>query len=562
MMNSQKQIQRKNKKLNNLCVLLCVALILCCDSFVNATVLKQLHVITRHGSRPTLSKDADTLSELGGETLTPLGQKQLWELGTWLRSKYAVDGFLEMYDHRLDRLESSNLDRTLTSANSLSMGLFPLKARLGGSTDQFYESLLPDAPAIPVFTRQDVNDVYLRTYHQCPKFTENLQKLYMTAGWKTLEENSKNLLIKLAEKFPTLARDLNDDAVPLQDVWSYYDPIHVARTECDPNPDSFACQALVEDPNIRNILTDTEFGELESLVHQTEQLKFGLSTANKLLGSNLLWQILNRASQDGRFFLYSAHAPTILGFLSTLKEWDIGELFVDYGSALIIEVYEESYQNWSIRIIYKSESRQEATYLPLDDIECSGDFFAGEEITICPLENVVTWAEENTYTTVEDWCKACGNEMSDVCLRRSVSAWTVLVDRTNTSEPELLAGTFFGGFFTGLFFMFLCCLCRNAVRRQDHQEQVGPHDEEKTNPETHPDAHEDHSSEEHSSENRSSADHSSGHERSVQFTMPRVELSDDSQRGQSVLSQHSEDTGPHPTEHLDDYDEQSINSIS
>lgn len=522
--------------------LLCVALILC-DVFVDAANLKQLHVITRHGSRPTLSKDSDTLAEFGGDTLTPLGQKQLWELGTWLRGKYAVDGFLEMYDHRVDRLESSDLDRTLTSANSLSMGLFPLKARLGGFADEFYQSLLPNAPAIPVFTRQDDNDVYLRAYHRCPKFTENLQRLYMTEGWKTLESNSNSLLEKLAENFPTLASDMNGDAAQLRDVWNYYDPIHVARTECNPNPDSFACQALVEDPNVRNILTDTEFSELESLVHQTEQLKFGLSTANKLLGSNLLWQILNRASQGGRFFLYSAHAPTILGLLSTLKEWDIDELFVDYGSALIIEIYEESYQSWSIRIVYKSASRQKATEVTLDNIECSSTFVGGEEITVCPLENIVSWARENTYSTVEDWCKACGNEHSDVCLRGSVTAWTALEDRTNTSETELLAGTFFGGFFTGLFFMFLCCLCKNAVRQQDHREKITPHDAEK--PEARVEGYDDQSS---------SRDSSSGHDRSDQFDAPRVDISDDSQVAESIDSQQSED--------LDDYDERSFKSLS
>jgi hypothetical protein len=90
-----------------------------------------------------------------------------------------------------------------------------------------------------------------------------------------------------------------------------------------------------------------------------------------------------------------------------------------------------------------------------------------------------------------------------------------------------------------LSFMFLFCLCRNAVRRQDREEQVVPHDKENINPETHLDAYEerspeDHSSENHPSEDHSSADHSSGHE----------------------------DSGPHPTEHLDDYDEQSFNSIS
>eukprot|EP00980_Cylindrotheca_fusiformis_P011418 scaffold2644_cov129-Cylindrotheca_fusiformis.AAC.8 len=529
MMNFREQAMRENPLVKILIG------IVVCTFVVDATNLKQLHVITRHGSRPALSKDPDTLMELGGETLTPLGQKQLWDLGTWLRSRYAVDGFLEMYDLRVDRLESSNLDRTLTSANSLSMGLFPLKARLGGSANQFFQSLLPNAPAIPVFTRQDDNDIYLRSYRHCPRFTENLQRLYSTAGWNTLEENSKSLLIKLAESFPTLARDPQVDSVDLRDVWNYYDPIHVARTECNPDPDSFSCQALVEDPTIREVLTDTEFAELESLVHQTEQLKYGLSTANRLLGSNLLWQILNRSSQEGRFFLYSAHAPTILGFLTTLKEWDIGELFVDYGSALIIEVYEESYQKRSIRIVYKSGSRQEATYMPLDNIQCNDDVFGGEVVTICPLENVVAWAKENTYTTVEDWCRACGNEHSDVCLRRSVGAWTALQDRTNASEPELLAGVFFGGFFMGLFCMCLGCLCKNGLQKKDHREQIAPNGMEKRN-----------------------IDHHEDPSRHDQFSMPEINLREDSQVEPSAGS----GSDPVQSGHLGGYDDRSINSIS
>ncbi len=57
----------------------------------------------------------------------------MYDLGVWLRQTYNTNGFLEFYNPSLHRLDSSNLDRTLTSANSLSLGLFPLNAQAGGN---------------------------------------------------------------------------------------------------------------------------------------------------------------------------------------------------------------------------------------------------------------------------------------------------------------------------------------------------------------------------------------------------------------------------------------------
>mmetsp|Transcript_45277 Transcript_45277/g.109600 ORF Transcript_45277/g.109600 Transcript_45277/m.109600 type:complete len:512 (+) Transcript_45277:122-1657(+) len=442
-------------------------------SFTSADVLKQLHVITRHGSRPPLSKDANTLLENGGETLTPLGQKQLFDLGRWLRDQYAVGDFMEIYNSKMDRLESSNLDRTLTSANSLSLGVFPEEARLGENADQFFQNPLPHPPAIPIFSRQDKNDVYLRAYHNCPRFGRNLKRLYTSETWTSLEDNSQSLLKKLAQKFPTLLDDNVSSAVALKDVWNYYDPIHVARTECNPDPNSYACQSAVEDPNIRSVLSDDEFSELESLVHQTEQLKFGLATAESLLGSNLLWQILDRSTQPGRFFLYSAHAPTILGLLSTLKAWDIGELFVDYGSAIVVEIYESPSQAVSIRIVYKASSNPTSTPVPLSDIDCNGNnLFVGQESSTCPIENVISWAETNTHRKIENWCKVCENISSDVCLMSAAGPWALLEEETQATEPEVILGTFFGGFAAGLVFMFLCVTFANACCEKDRRDPI------------------------------------------------------------------------------------------
>jgi hypothetical protein len=52
------------------------------------TQLKQIHVINRHGSRTMFPKDAVTLIEEDDATLTPLGQSQLFNLGSWLRQTY------------------------------------------------------------------------------------------------------------------------------------------------------------------------------------------------------------------------------------------------------------------------------------------------------------------------------------------------------------------------------------------------------------------------------------------------------------------------------------------
>lgn len=422
-----------------------------------AAKLKQLHVITRHGSRPHLNKDPNTMKEEGGETLTVVGQKQLYDLGEWLRQTYrntifSDEDFLRYYDFTKDRFESSNLDRTLTSANSLGMGLFPLPARMGDAyTD--YVSVLPHNPGIPVYTRQDVNDVYLRAYHNCPKFHSNVEKLYESTQWKTLEENNKSLLVKLAEKLPDMGN--YTDFVPLSDVWNYYDQIHVARTECNSDPGSYGCETMAN-PEVRSALTQEEFVDLEKLTFRAEQMKYGPETAQDLLGSNLFWKMMDRVEQrQGRFFLYSAHAPTILGLFSTLKEGTEDEQFIDYGSALIMEVYQEAYEEYSIRFVYKAASKEVGRYITLTDVNCiTATTIDGS----CAFEDVVAWADENTLASEEEWCKACVNTLSDVCLRAFQNDdLEVFEEQTGITEEGLLAGVFFGGFFSGLLLMLLCC---------------------------------------------------------------------------------------------------------
>jgi hypothetical protein len=439
--------------------------------------LKQVHVITRHGARTPLGKDADSLSEEGGSTLTPLGQKQLYDLGAWLRQTYNKNEFLEYYDSSEIRLESSNLDRTLTSANSLSLGLFPLHAQAGLHGTEVYTSLLPEMPSLPVYTRKEQNDVFLRTYINCPKFVENLRELYVSTQWVTMEQNNQSILRKLATIFPDEVDQIQegeDASVALQDIWSLYDKIHVARTECETNTMAYACVSL-EVATLKNAMSDAEFQELETLMAKTEQMKYGISTAGNLLGSNLLWQILSRARDDGKFFLYSAHAPTVLGFLSTIQEWSVDERFVEYGSAVIVEIYEDPATSKStIRFLYKTATSTVARYLPISHADCE-ETHGADDVPHCSLMEFVTWTAMNTLLTEEDWCEACGNEEADICMQAKLDENAMSQEiqdfeqaiTENGQESLVIAGTFFGGFFAGLIMMGLsCCVCRRCQNRR------------------------------------------------------------------------------------------------
>ncbi|KAG7336597.1 histidine phosphatase superfamily branch 2 protein [Nitzschia inconspicua] len=472
--------------------------------------LRQIHVITRHGSRTMLPKDPDSLLEKEGATLTPLGQLQLFSVGEWLRQEYGSAIDLQYYNPSIHLLESSNLDRTLSSANALALGLFPESQRATGimvedgdnePTFALMTSPLETTPAIPVFSTNEDNDVHLRAFRNCPTFQDNLQLLYETNVWKQLESNNEALLRKLAAIFPLYAEE---GKVPLKDIWNIYDALNVAVTECSEN--STTCEALVPLPSLATALSGQDFAALELVTHQVEHLKYAeTETAGNLLGSNLLWKILERASDEednGVFYLYSAHAPTILGLLSTLQaagdfvSVTRGERFVDYGDALVFEVYEELgaggvTKTLSLKLKYKSLAQSNSVSIPLKQSVNPEPCGGGDDddfTSICDLEEFTLWSLQHTLIGIEHWCEACGNVYSDVCLRakylteggqpisdgdwnrfddREVSngiQMNIPTDSSNQNDALILAATFLGGLLAGLFIMmligFLCVLPR------------------------------------------------------------------------------------------------------
>ena len=480
--------------------------------------LRQVHVITRHGSRRPLSKSAVNLEESTNPSetsfLTPLGQLQHYQLGEWLRERYLNNNntdasdfgqnVLTTYDPLQAHFESSSYERTLTSAHSLALGLFPLETR--------GLQLIPGVPPIiPVYAQDRRNDIAIRAYDKCPAFHDTLQDLYDTQTWHQIERDAMPLLRKLAgmaafQEYATTTTttttpqnntNTNDDGayIPLAELWNVYDAIHVARIECPTSAQvndssSGVCQDIM-DPALTTAmerLDGEEWQNIELLAHAVELLKYGRDVAENKVGGVLWNTILQRMQQppltwttngDGtvnddddddpvggrpnaqwfaqrqRFYVTSAHYPTILGLFAALGipfNSNEDDIIPEYASALILEVYQDD-DTWEpfVKIVYKSGVKPNDVAV-LVSSRCRTNLVEG-----CTLDEFAK-ALEAVRVTPEEWCGLCGNTDVDVCLQQELTSLQQSCSKDN--EAGVMVGMYLAGMITAGFLVVLIHLCK------------------------------------------------------------------------------------------------------
>mmetsp|Transcript_9906 Transcript_9906/g.18633 ORF Transcript_9906/g.18633 Transcript_9906/m.18633 type:complete len:479 (+) Transcript_9906:213-1649(+) len=375
--------------------------------------LKQIHVVTRHGSRLPLIKHAETLKE-GITTLTPLGQKQLFDLGVWIKERYKEKGIFDVYDPSQVRLESSSFDRTIVSANSFALGLYDAQAR-----DPLNETFMPNNTVVnvPVYSKDVKNDVTIRAYDKCASGLQ-LEKLYQSQEWSNLENSNLNLLNQLGSMSQFADHTDSQGKVPLKDLWNVFDAIYVAQTECLAQPMQSSCS--FERKGLMNILNANQWEQVQLLSHQAEYLKYGRESVAKLIGGNLFSQIFERMNDSASrgfdsFYMYSAHYPTLIGLLTLLGDKELDrEVIPKYSSALIFEFYQDEtlpLQEEKIRVIFRPGDRESDRIINLDDESCTSD-------GMCSFKNV---QEKIKVLSQGEWCVACSNDTADVCLLEKYS---------------------------------------------------------------------------------------------------------------------------------------------
>jgi len=421
-----------------------VVLIIFLAAVSEAATLLQVQIVTRHGARTPLSKNSVTNTE-GGAQLTPVGQKQMYDLGVFMLNRYNISGLVDIYNNSMSTFESSNLDRTVVSASSFALGMFPLKAR-----DPNNESLLGAGvtPAnIPVYMTAAANDIMIRAYDKCPTFSARLTALYGSKRWLDYQSVHSPLLAKLATVGFGAYADASTGQVPLKSVWNCFDAINVAKIECDADPTTTACTDL-PNPELRNVLSAQEWTELQNISHYAELQKYSIPNTGDLLGGNLFTRIVGRMTSDKaiqKFYMYSAHYPTLLGLFATMGEAYLplsAEIIPNYATALFFEQWkDETSGDIVVKTFYKEGMQATVTQLSLDGA-CGG-------LPDCPISSFQSMAAGLSFSTAAGWCKACENTAADTCMAASIASSSPETIPTPTETRGSCASTGAGMYAVG-----------------------------------------------------------------------------------------------------------------
>jgi Histidine phosphatase superfamily (branch 2) len=452
-------------------------------SFTANASLQQVHIITRHGSRRPLPKSSSTLDDTSESSLlTPLGQKQHYELGQWLRERYFANftDVLVEYDPNDVLVESTAYERTIVSANSLVLGLFPRESR---GLQLFNET----ADLIPVYTRARNNDLNLRAYDKCDSLHDNLETLYLSDLWKTMEMQNVALLQRLAQH-PAFAKyvvqptddHLSSSAyIPLTELWNVYDAIHVVETECGivaPDGNSTAIQKVcseLPDPTLLTSINESDRNSTKSLAQAVELLRFSPSVAGNKVGGSLLNLILQRMESKVNqtnnsnattsteaprsLFVTSAHYPTLLGLLTALETTFSDRNIPEYASALIFELYQqEDESEFYIKIFFKSGDSNDTVPIVVSPI-CRTDLDKG-----CMLGQFIQETQSNRLSA-EAWCQVCINSDVDVCSQYKLRQLSTMNVQNNENYLYVIA--VFGGILFSAIIFVIWNLYRSRTRR-------------------------------------------------------------------------------------------------
>lgn len=354
--------------------------------------------------------------------------------------------------------ESSGFERSIISANAIGQGLF---------TNVAPNSTTP-VSHVPVYTLNPWNDVTMRAYETCNSFVASLAELYQSPEWRALESTHDSFLRRLA-LISNFRRYADSRAkVPLAELWSIYDAIQVAKAECaDGETDmSSPCNPERMEPELKDILTDAEWQTLQSIVQKTETLRYNSEVAGRLIGQNLLMQVLLRMTVAGKedvslpqggglFYLYSAHYPIILGVLAALgkEPLDTYNAVPSFSTAIIFELHEEQGVD-VVKVFYRTGPTSE----PIDIAFSIVAGICGDLRDSCPLSQFMELFEEWTQ---ERWCVECSNYSADICIR-------LMFELCEESKIESVGAAMIGvasGLVTGLIgaAIFLCYRRRRSA---------------------------------------------------------------------------------------------------
>ncbi|HBM15706.1 MAG TPA: acid phosphatase [Lentisphaeria bacterium] len=315
-------------------------------------------VIFRHGDRtPTKPININSYDwGLGLGELTPLGMKQEYELGTFFRKRYIEELKLitKNYDVNSLYVRTSNINRTLMSAESVLYGLYP--AGTGPVLKNGEEALPYRYQPVPVNSAELSSDILLHSDHIYEKLLKKIITKYVF-GSKTWLDKQK----EVEKYFP---------------LWSRISGLRIKELD---DAESFSAYMYI--CSLKGVILPKEIDTPEQkaiilpLAAWISAQKYEPQITGYIVANKLIERIIETSNEslEGyskyKLFLYSAHDTNILAVMSALKV-PLNEN-PHYSSFLAFEIYQDE-AKYYLKVVYNNDD----VNLPIKD---EGGYYEWED---------------------------------------------------------------------------------------------------------------------------------------------------------------------------------------
>jgi lysosomal acid phosphatase len=329
-------------------------------------------VLFRHGDRTPINpypKDPWGDSKFwttGWGQLTNKGKQRHYELGQWIRNRYK-NLIHETYSKENVHIQSTDVDRTLMSAQSNLAGLYPPTGADVWNTDVKWQP-------IPVHTIPEKEDYVLAAKKFCETYDYALNKLKKSDEYQELNK-------KLSGLYQYLSNNTGMVVNTLETVQNIYSCLYIEDTNNKTLPDwtKTVYPDKLEWVSARTFATDTYTPELA-----------------RLKSGPLLKEILTRFQKKSEskskptqsLWIYSAHDTTVANFLNTLRIFE--QHNPPFTATVLMELHMINQEPF-IQIYYKNTTEARLMTIP----NCG---------TMCKLSDMFKLYKD---VLPEDWYSEC-----------------------------------------------------------------------------------------------------------------------------------------------------------
>ncbi|WP_052399197.1 histidine phosphatase family protein [Candidatus Francisella endociliophora] len=290
-------------------------------------------MITRHGDRAPFANIEKANYDWGTSLseLTPIGMNQEYNLGKQLRQRYVKQFKLlpEHYQNQSISVLSSHTNRTVESAQSLLMGLYP--AGTGPTLADDKPAIKGGFQPIPIMTLSADSRLIQFPYEQYLAVLK--EYIYNTQVWQSKTK-------EVQENFAKWQEILGNKITGLNDVITVGDVLIVAKAHSKPLP-----KGLSQD-DANKIIHLTDWGLAQQFKSQKVAYILNGELTNKIIDD-----LQNAADGKANYKMtyYSGHDLTLLGVMGTLGV-PLDEA-PGYASNMQFELYKDG-KNYTVKIRY------------------------------------------------------------------------------------------------------------------------------------------------------------------------------------------------------------------